>query len=133
MLNYIEISPSSVDMEELLAWLKALAEPKRLRIFNLLMEGVQCNCEIGDALDMAPNLISHHLNKLRAVGLVDAERDALDSRWIYYSINRAALEKLNASFSAFLDPQRIRPRQPACGPRAENACDTDFSLKKENK
>lgn len=127
MLNYIEISPSSVDMEELLAWLKALAEPKRLRIFNLLMEGVQCNCEIGDALDMAPNLISHHLNKLRAVGLVDAERDALDSRWIYYSINRAALEKLNASFSAFLDPQRIRPRQPACGPSQP------ISLEKENK
>ncbi len=132
MLNYIEISPPSVDMEELLAWLKALAEPKRLRIFNLLMEGVQCNCEIGEALDMAPNLISHHLNKLRTVGLVDAERDGVDSRWIYYSINRAALEKLNAAFGTFLDPQRIQPRQPACGPRAESACDTGFSLKKDH-
>ena len=132
MLNYIEVSPASVDMEELLAWLKTLAEPKRLRIFNLLMEGVQCNCEIGEALDMAPNLISHHLNKLRAVGLVDAERDAVDSRWIYYSINRTALEKLNAAFGAFLDPQRIQPRQPACGPRAESACATDFSLKKDH-
>ena len=131
MLNYIEIPSISVDMEELLSWLKALAEPKRLRIFNLLMEGVQCNCEIGDALNMAPNLISHHLNKLRAVGLVDAKRDAVDSRWIYYSINRAALEKLNVNFGAFLDPQRIRPRQPACGPKAESACATDVSLKKD--
>jgi DNA-binding transcriptional ArsR family regulator len=29
--------------------LKVLAEPKRLLILNLLMEGVQCNCELGDA------------------------------------------------------------------------------------
>lgn len=116
MLNYIETPSSFVDMEELLALLKVLAEPNRLRIFNLLMQGVQCNCEIGEALDMAPNLISHHLNKLRSVGLVCVERDAVDSRWIYYSINRIVLEKLIASFGAFLDPQRIKPRQPACGP-----------------
>ncbi len=132
MLNYIETFPDSVEMEELLVWLKALADPKRLRIFNLLMEGVQCNCEIGDVLDMAPNLISHHLNKLRAVGLVDAERDAGDSRWIYYSINRTALEKVNVALGAFLNPQRIQPRQPACGPRAESACTTDFSLNKDD-
>lgn len=35
------------------------------------MEGVQCNCELGDKQQMAPNLISHHLSKLRAVGLVN--------------------------------------------------------------
>jgi ArsR family transcriptional regulator, arsenate/arsenite/antimonite-responsive transcriptional repressor len=80
---------------------------------------------------MAPNLISHHLNKLRAVGLVDAERDIIDSRWIYYSVNRDALKKLNAGFDAFFDAQRIQPRQPACGPRAENLCSTDPSLEKD--
>jgi ArsR family transcriptional regulator len=88
------------------------------------MEGVQCICELGDALEMAPNLISHHLNKLRGVGLVDVERDTMDSRWICYSINRTALEKLNASFGAFLGPQRIQSRQPACGPRAADNCST---------
>jgi ArsR family transcriptional regulator len=120
MLNYIseETHPAPVNLELLTERLKVLAEPKRLLIFNLLMEGVQCNCELGDSLQIPPNLISHHLSKLRAVGLVNVERDAVDSRWVYYSINRAALEELNAAFGAFFDPNRIQPRQPKCGPQA---------------
>jgi ArsR family transcriptional regulator len=119
MLNYIsgDIHPSPVNLESLAERLKVLAEPKRLLIFNLLMEGVQCNCELGDSLQMTPNLISHHLSKLRAVGLVDVERDAVDSRWVYYSINRAALAELNSAFGAFFDPERIQPRRLTCGPQ----------------
>ncbi len=119
MLNYFPpaIQPAPVNLERLAERLKVLAEPKRLLIFNLLMDGVQCNCEIGEALNMPPNLISHHLSKLRAVGLVEVERDAVDSRWIYYSVNRAALEELNAAFGAFFDPNRIQPRRPTCGPQ----------------
>ncbi len=119
MLNYFsELPPTSpVNLETLAERLKVLAEPKRLLIFNLLMEGVQCNCELGDTLQMPPNLISHHLSKLRAVGLVNVERDAVDARWIYYSVNRAALEELNAALGRFFDPNRIQPRRPTCGPR----------------
>lgn len=119
MLNYFsnELKTAPVNLEALAERLKVLAEPKRLLIFNLLMEGVQCNCELGDSLQIPPNLISHHLSKLRAVGLVDVERDAVDSRWVYYSINRAALEDLNAAFGAFFDPNHIQPRRPSCGPQ----------------
>jgi ArsR family transcriptional regulator len=98
--------------------LKVLAEPKRLLILHLLMEGVQCNCELGDALQMAPNLISHHLSVLRQAGLVDIERDAVDARWIYYSINQAALNELNKMFGVFFNPDRIKPRRPTCGPQS---------------
>jgi ArsR family transcriptional regulator len=119
MLNQFDTKTElpPMDLKRLAGWLTVLAEPKRLLIFNLLMEGVQCNCELGDALQMAPNLISHHLSKLREVGLVNAERDALDSRWVYFSINRTALEELTAAFGAFLDPARIQPRRLTCGPR----------------
>lgn len=109
--------PSPLDPTRLAERLKVLAEPKRLHILNLLMEGVQCNCELGEALDMAPNLISHHLSVLRQAGLVDVTRDAVDARWIYYAINRAALQDLNAVLGAFFDPARIQPRRPACGPQ----------------
>jgi ArsR family transcriptional regulator, arsenate/arsenite/antimonite-responsive transcriptional repressor len=120
MLNYLSASPpaSPVNLETLADRLKVLAEPKRLLIFNLLMEGVQCNCELGDYLDMPPNLISHHLSKLRAAGLVDAERDPVDSRWVYYSVNRVALDALNKAFGAFFDPERIKPRRATCGPKS---------------
>ncbi|NTU78247.1 MAG: winged helix-turn-helix transcriptional regulator [Chloroflexales bacterium] len=106
------------DTQQLAGWLKVLAEPRRLQILNLLMEGVQCNCDLGDHLEMAPNLTSHHLSVLRKAGLVEVERDALDARWVYYSIRREALDALNAAFGAFFNPARIQPRRPICGPQS---------------
>ena len=114
----MSIARPPTDLQTLADRLKVLAEPKRLLILHLLMEGVQCNCELGDALQMAPNLISHHLSVLRQAGLVDVERDAVDARWIYYSINPAALNELNKMFGVFFDPDRIKPRRSTCGPQS---------------
>ena len=113
----IELTVATADLDRLLRQLKVLAEPNRLRIVNLLMEGVQCNCEIGDALGMAPNLISHHLRVLREIGLVDIERDPVDARWVYYSINESTLVELAQTFGAFFDPMRIKDRDLSCGPQ----------------
>lgn len=112
------IDQPPTDLKLLAGQLKVLAEPQRLRILHMLMEGVQCNCELGDALDMAPNLTSHHLRVLREAGLVDAERDPDDARWVYYSLNREVLEALNRNLGAFFDPSRIKPRRQTCGPQA---------------
>ncbi len=97
---------------------QVLSDPTRLSVFALLMQGVQCNCELGDKLGLPMNLISHHLKVLRDAGLVDAERDANDARWVYYSINTRALAQWRDQLSAFLDPERIAPRLPTCGPRS---------------
>ncbi len=97
--------------------LQVLSDPTRLAIFDLLMQGVQCNCELGDKLRLPMNLISHHLKALRDAGLVNAERDALDARWVYYSVDQPTLNEFREELSAFLDPKRIQPRQPSCGPR----------------
>ena len=118
------------DLEHLADQLKVLAEPNRLLIINLLMEGVQCNCELGDHLQMAPNLISHHLRVLREAGLIDVEHDALDARWMYYSINLSALDELNAAFGVFFNPVRIQPRRLTCGPKTLTyASEAAFSQK----
>jgi ArsR family transcriptional regulator len=113
----IETAVPPTNIDALLKQLKALANPKRLQILHLLMEGVHCNCELGDALDMAPNLISHHMNILRELDLVQVERDAVDARWVYFSINEAALTSLNQDFGAFFAVERIKPRRPTCGPQ----------------
>jgi ArsR family transcriptional regulator len=117
-------------MQKLAEWLKILADPTRLRIFNLLMQGVQCNCDLGDQLQLPRNLISHHLNVLRQVGLVAMERDALDARWVYYSVNPTALTELNWTFNTFFHPARIQPRQVCCGPQSIelNLLETDLAL-----
>ncbi len=119
MLNYIndssDLSPPT-DLVTLALRLKVIADPTRLLLVNLLMEGVQCNCEIGDILRMQPNLISHHLHVLREAGLVNVEHDALDARWVYYSINREALDEWIADICVFFDVKRIKPRRTFYGP-----------------
>src|SRR5512142_1256172 len=106
--------PSVRDLSPIM---KVLSDPTRLTIFDLLMQGVQCNCELGARLKLPMNLISHHLKVLRDAGLVNARRDANDARWIYYSVDEPAVLQLRRHLDAFLDVARIQPRQPACGPR----------------
>jgi len=112
------VAQPPTDLQALAEYLRVLAEPKRLLIYHQIMEGVQCNCELGEALDMPPNLISHHMRSLRKSGLVDSERDPFDARWIYYSVNLAALAALNRAFGAFFDATRIKPRRLTCGPQS---------------
>ena len=109
------------DLPALADSLKVLADPTRLAILDLLMQGLQCNCYLGDRLGLPMNLISHHLKVLREAGLVDVERDPLDARWVYYSVKQERMMKLREQVSAFLDPQRIQPRLPTCGPQFAGA------------
>lgn len=108
---------SKEDLGEFARWLKVICEPNRLLLLEKIIEGVQCNCELGDALQMAPNLISHHLSVLREVGLIEAERDPIDARWVYYSINPKAMQELRSLFGDFFDTSRIQPRRLTCGPQ----------------
>ena len=129
MLNYSlqetespALQEQGFDQEELARVLKALADPSRLGIFNMLMEGVQCNCEIAERLGFSLSLISHHLRVLHNVGLVHSERDDQDARWIYHSVNRQKLTELDAAMRHLLDVNRIQPRLPSCGPRGCRTC-----------
>jgi ArsR family transcriptional regulator, arsenate/arsenite/antimonite-responsive transcriptional repressor len=103
--------------ERLVLLLKALADPRRLSIFDMLMDGVQCNCEIAARLDISLSLVSYHLKILSEAGLLRSEPDPDDARWLYYSINPDALEELQRGMGRLLDIGRIQPRQPCCGPR----------------
>ena len=87
-----------------------------MQLLALIQNGTQCNCEFSSSLDLQPNLISHHLRILKEAGLVTIERDPLDSRWIYYTINQAVYSELREYLLIFLITSRIQPRQPTCGP-----------------
>lgn len=111
-----EKARQTTTLEDIAGLFKTLSEPNRLRILEKIMDGVQCNCELGDALQIAPNLISHHLAVLRDAGLIETERDPLDARWVYYSINIQKLEDIRTFLDGFFDPSRVMPRLLTCGP-----------------
>ena len=77
--------------------LKALADPTRLRVVHVLAGGKRCVCDLRDHVDVAPNVLSHHLKILREAGLVRAERRG---RWIDYELDDAALEAVAAAVPA---------------------------------
>jgi DNA-binding transcriptional ArsR family regulator len=62
--------------------LKAIAQPTRLKILELLKGGERCVCEIYPALDQEQPNISKHLNFMKRAGILDSRKDGL--RIIYW-------------------------------------------------
>ena len=104
----------SADAAQVLGIFRVLGDPTRLAIFVRLMQGTQCNCELCEYLDLPMSLMSHHLKVLREAGLVTAQRDPVDMRWVYYSINREELSRVHGALNAFFDPQRVGTETLIC-------------------
>lgn len=63
--------------------LKAVGDPTRLRMLDLLVQQRDpiCVCDITPLFDQLQPTISHHLRLLREAGLIDSEKRGL---WAYY-------------------------------------------------
>lgn len=83
------VSPSGV--------LKALAEPRRWQIVELLACEELCVCHLAEELDLAQPLVSHHLKVLRDAGLVETEKHR---QWTYYRLRPGALDALGERIGA---------------------------------
>jgi len=77
---------------------KALADPSRRHILELLSNGDMTAGEIADHFDMAKPSISHHLNILKSAGLVTDERRGQN---IVYSVNLTVFQELMKWFYDF--------------------------------
>jgi ArsR family transcriptional regulator len=75
---------------------RALADPSRVRIMNLLAtsgENAVCVCNLIEPLGLSQPTVSHHLKKLLDAGLVEREQRG---KWAYFSLQREAVETLAA-------------------------------------
>jgi ArsR family transcriptional regulator len=72
---------------------KALGDPARVRILNLLLASDQgvCVCDIVPATGLAQPTVSHHLRKLMDAGLLRREERGT---WAYYSADDRAMARL---------------------------------------
>src|SRR5438477_3202903 len=81
-------------------WFHALSDETRLEIVQLLSHGERCVCELQDVLDAAQSRLSFHLKTLKDAGLVSDRREG---RWVYYALNRGALDGI-AEFASAVKP-----------------------------
>ena len=81
---------SETEAEEFAGWFKALADPTRIRILNLLAASPEpvCVCDITDHFPLGQPTISHHLKVLRDVRFVIAERRGT---FMHYRVNQECL------------------------------------------
>ena len=79
--------------------MKALSDPTRRRILELLKKGPMPAGELGKEFDMTGATLSHHLSILKKAGLV---QDQKKGTFIYYEINTSVMEDLLAWVVSFM-------------------------------
>jgi ArsR family transcriptional regulator len=87
---------SKADADATAGLFRALADPCRVQIVNLLATRAEpvCVCEFTEALGVSQPTTSHHLKKLVDAGLLDREQRGT---WAYYTLDRAAIGRLAAA------------------------------------
>ena len=70
--------------------LKALADPTRREILNLLKSGKRSAGEIADQFDITAAAVSRHLSVLKEADLIE---DTREGKFIFYELNTSVLEE----------------------------------------
>jgi ArsR family transcriptional regulator len=102
---------------------RALADPTRLRLINLIAEQEVCVCHFVEVLNAPQPKISRHLAYLRRAGIVAARRDG---KWMHYrlvlpsDVHAAAIMKTTVDSlkrNAELRRDFHRLNKACCGPK----------------
>lgn len=75
---------------------RALGDPNRLQIAEMLSDGEKCACELLKRFEITQPTLSHHMKILVECGLVNVRKEG---KWSHYSLNGETLR----AFRAFLD------------------------------
>ena len=88
---------SAEDAEATAAVFKALSDPARVRIVNLLARNPEpvCVCELTPAVGLSQPTVSHHLKKLVQAGLLQREQRGV---WAFYTLDRDGLARAATVF-----------------------------------
>ncbi|MFF2449021.1 metalloregulator ArsR/SmtB family transcription factor [Neobacillus sp. NPDC058068] len=78
-----------MQLNKIVEFHKALGDLTRIRIIALLKQGPLNGQAIAETLGLKPPTITHHMTKLREVGLIKERRD---KNTIYFSLNTKILE-----------------------------------------
>lgn len=83
--------------------LKALSDPNRRKILELLKKGPMSAGEIGESFQLTGASLSHHLSVLKKAGLVD---DNKQGTFIYYEINTSVMEDILTWIAGFIGEEK---------------------------
>ncbi|MGM9927559.1 MAG: autorepressor SdpR family transcription factor [Bacillus sp. (in: firmicutes)] len=82
---------------------KALSDPTRRQILDLLKDKEMTAGEIAECFQISKPSVSHHLSNLKQAGLIQDERRG---QFIFYSINTTVLQDLMSWFLSFQQKEK---------------------------
>ena len=87
-----QIGMSTDEAERTATVFRALADPARVRLVNLLATSGEpvCVCQLTPSVGLSQPTVSHHLKKLVQAGLLQREQRGV---WAYYSLDREGLAR----------------------------------------
>ena len=80
--------------------LKAISEPKRLRIVDMLSCGELCACMILEAYNITQPTLSHDMRVLVEAGIVQDRREGKN---IYYTLKKEALSQMHETLGRMFE------------------------------
>lgn len=99
---------------------KALGDPKRALIVDMLSCGELCACMILEKFEMSQSTLSHHMKLLCACGLVKGREEG---KWTYYSLDAENISKTKQFFCSITsdkDDCICRENKDCCKECADN-------------
>ncbi|MCB8564526.1 ArsR/SmtB family transcription factor [Fusobacterium ulcerans] len=83
---------------------KALSDPNRLIILEMLKSGENCSCKILEELHIGQSTLSHHMKILYDSGIIKCRKDG---KWSYYSFDEEGCKNLKTILDEILDCESI--------------------------
>lgn len=74
---------------------RALSDPNRLAIIDMIKTEEKCACKILEELQITQPTLSHHMKILCDSGLVNSRREG---KWMHYYINKELFEEVKQLF-----------------------------------
>lgn len=81
--------------------LKAIGDPKRLKIVDMLSCGELCACKILEEFNITQPTLSHDMKVLTEAGLVVCRREGKN---IYYSLNKTSITEFQVILHEIVNP-----------------------------
>lgn len=82
--------------ENLSSVLKAMSDPNRIKIIDILSQGTMCGCHVLEHFEFTQPTLSHHMKVLEKAGIVSVSKK---SQWHYYALNDEFVESFMCSMT----------------------------------
>ena len=101
-----------MNYENLSSVLKAMSDPNRIKIIDILSKGTMCGCHVLEHFDFTQPTLSHHMKVLEKAGIVSVNKK---SQWHYYALNDEFVESFMGSMTQlFTENESVDDKQSVC-------------------